>query len=94
MTKTTRRRKERIRHAHMVLPIAFCSAHAVCCLSFAIFAKKKKKLIKKLPLWTNLCKDGLVSKLLLLYYKGPYVSASVDTRTQSGSTAETCGMVG
>ena len=52
---------------HMVLPVAFCSPYVVCCLPFAIFAKTTEKiLVKELPLWTLMYKDGLVSKLLLL----------------------------
>ena len=66
-TEGTRRHRETILQAHMILPVAFCSPHVVCCLSSAFFERKtEKKHVKKLPLWTQMDMDGLVSKLLLL----------------------------
>ena len=92
--KATRRRKERIRHAHMVLPVCSVLLSACCLLSAsAIFAKKTKKYSLKNCFCG--CKCIRMGWYLNDYYcKGPYVSASMDTRTQSRSTAETCGMVG
>ena len=78
---------------HMVLPVAFYSPHVVCCLPSAIFAKKQKKCSLKNCLCGRKC-IRMGWYLNCYYYKSPYVSASMDTRIQSGSTAETCGMVG
>ena len=74
---------------HMVFPVAFCSPHVVCCLLSAVLAIKRKKYCSR---GRKCIRMGWY--LTCYFYKGPYDSASMDMRTQSGSTAETCVMVG